>query len=66
MSISFLIKSGFLKHLIMSQVSFLATNIIRYFASILIYKKYYSIPNESNIKLWIFKPQQTLRIGTKY
>jgi len=52
----------------MSQVPFVDTSFIRYFDFDLVlgYKIYFPIPNESTIKLWMIKPQQALRIKTKY
>jgi len=35
----------------MSQAVFLDTSFIRYFVSVLDYKRYFQIPNESNINL---------------
>ena len=50
----------------MSQPSIVDTSFIGYVDSILEYKIYFPILNESNIKLWMIKPQQALNIETKY
>jgi len=50
----------------MNQVPFLKSRFIRYFDSILYFERYFPTSNESNIKLWMIKPQQTLNIKTKY
>lgn len=51
---------------LMSQAQFLDTNFIENFLLFLHHKKYLPMPNESNIKLRIIKPQQALNIDTKY
>jgi len=39
---------------------------IRYFISVLGYKRYFSTPQELIIKSWVIKPQQALSIKTKH